>query len=195
MNAIEEIDASPAKDNGFICARLNQIKHWFLSHAQYLNFFTILVLASVSSIFLHPIFGCDSLQLAHNCKWYYFGLCYSQLLHTCIIFPGIFLSSTDYVVDWKIFLGAKSFVWSSRSNVWTIWDSFLGVFSSNGDWESTLKNSHTGFYMSWIVFVGFPFKIIGAFVCDVLTGDIWLYFFFCRRLLLFPCATINFLTG
>ncbi|CAA3031476.1 vacuole membrane KMS1 [Olea europaea subsp. europaea] len=47
VNAIEEIDASPAKDNGFICARLNQIKHWFLSHAQYLNFFTILVLASV----------------------------------------------------------------------------------------------------------------------------------------------------
>ncbi|CAI9762160.1 unnamed protein product [Fraxinus pennsylvanica] len=47
VNAIEEIDASPTKDNGFMRARLVQIKHWFLSHAQYLNFFTILVLASV----------------------------------------------------------------------------------------------------------------------------------------------------
>ncbi|KAL2487012.1 Vacuole membrane protein KMS1 [Abeliophyllum distichum] len=47
VNVIEEIDAYSAKDIGILCAHLNQIKHWFLSHAQYLNFFTILVLASV----------------------------------------------------------------------------------------------------------------------------------------------------
>ncbi|KAL0348839.1 UNVERIFIED_CONTAM: Vacuole membrane protein KMS1, partial [Sesamum angustifolium] len=41
-----ELDAS-SDNGGFISARLNQIKRWFLLHAQYLNFFTILVLASV----------------------------------------------------------------------------------------------------------------------------------------------------
>ncbi|KAL0457223.1 UNVERIFIED_CONTAM: Vacuole membrane protein KMS1 [Sesamum latifolium] len=41
-----ELDASSDGD-GFISARLKQIKRWFLLHAQHLNFFTILVLASV----------------------------------------------------------------------------------------------------------------------------------------------------
>ncbi|KAL2463811.1 Vacuole membrane protein KMS1 [Forsythia ovata] len=47
LDAVEELNASSTEDNGFMAARLTQIKRWFLSHAQYLNFFTILVLASV----------------------------------------------------------------------------------------------------------------------------------------------------
>ncbi|XP_022864360.1 vacuole membrane protein KMS1-like isoform X2 [Olea europaea var. sylvestris] len=47
VDAMEELDASSSGENGIVSAKLNQIKHWFLSHAQYLNFFTILVLASV----------------------------------------------------------------------------------------------------------------------------------------------------
>ncbi|XP_051129533.1 vacuole membrane protein KMS1 [Andrographis paniculata] len=47
MNAMEDLDASSAEETGFISARLNQIKLWFLSRAQYLNFFSILLLASV----------------------------------------------------------------------------------------------------------------------------------------------------
>ncbi|XP_073308977.1 vacuole membrane protein KMS1-like [Primulina huaijiensis] len=47
VHEIEELDASATKDEGFISACINQIKRWFLSHAQYLNFFTILLLASV----------------------------------------------------------------------------------------------------------------------------------------------------
>lgn len=46
VSAMEELDASSTEE-GFISSRLTQIKRWFLSHAQYLNFFTILVLASV----------------------------------------------------------------------------------------------------------------------------------------------------
>lgn len=48
MDAVEELDASSAEDTGFLSAFLTRIKRWFLSHAQYLNFFTILILASVS---------------------------------------------------------------------------------------------------------------------------------------------------
>ncbi|KAL6535312.1 meiotic spindle pole body protein Kms1 [Orobanche minor] len=43
VNTMEELDVSSRKDVGFI----SSIKRWLLSHAQYLNFFTILVLASV----------------------------------------------------------------------------------------------------------------------------------------------------
>ncbi|KAI3469557.1 hypothetical protein Pfo_026220 [Paulownia fortunei] len=47
VDAMEELDDSSTEDDGFISAQLNKIKRWFLSHAQYLNFFTILILASV----------------------------------------------------------------------------------------------------------------------------------------------------
>lgn len=46
MEATEELDASSPENNG-VASNLNHMKRWFLSHAQYLNFFTILVLASV----------------------------------------------------------------------------------------------------------------------------------------------------
>ncbi|XP_004247368.2 vacuole membrane protein KMS1 [Solanum lycopersicum] len=46
VEAMEELDAS-SENNGFIATRLTQMKRWFFSHAQCLNFFTILILASV----------------------------------------------------------------------------------------------------------------------------------------------------
>lgn len=46
--AMEELDTS-SKDDGFVSAFLKRLKRWFLNHSQHLNFFTILVLASVSS--------------------------------------------------------------------------------------------------------------------------------------------------
>ncbi|KMS95411.1 hypothetical protein BVRB_008510 [Beta vulgaris subsp. vulgaris] len=46
-NPMEKMDASPPQDNGIIGRHLNQVKHWLLSHSQYLNGWTILLLASV----------------------------------------------------------------------------------------------------------------------------------------------------
>lgn len=46
MDGTEELE--PENNiNGGVASNLNHMKRWFLSHAQYLNFFTILVLASV----------------------------------------------------------------------------------------------------------------------------------------------------
>jgi len=45
--AMKELDASSTEDSGVIATHLNQIKRWLVSHSQHLNFFTILVLASV----------------------------------------------------------------------------------------------------------------------------------------------------
>jgi hypothetical protein len=52
MDAMEELDS---EDKGV----LNQIKCWFFSHTQHLNFFTILVLASVSIHFMLHSFQYD----------------------------------------------------------------------------------------------------------------------------------------
>lgn len=43
---IEEFDDS-SSDKKFITVFLKRTKHWLLSHSQHLNFFTILLLASV----------------------------------------------------------------------------------------------------------------------------------------------------
>ncbi|OIW11169.1 hypothetical protein TanjilG_22976 [Lupinus angustifolius] len=44
VDAMDELDSD---DKGILAVQLNKIKRWFLSHVQYLNFLTILVLASV----------------------------------------------------------------------------------------------------------------------------------------------------
>ncbi|KAH9611886.1 hypothetical protein KSS87_003368 [Heliosperma pusillum] len=44
---MEDLDASTAEDNGIVGRRLKQMKSWLLSHSQYLNFWTILLLASI----------------------------------------------------------------------------------------------------------------------------------------------------
>ncbi|KAH0728428.1 hypothetical protein KY284_004293 [Solanum tuberosum] len=44
---MEELDSASKEDSGIISNHLKQIKKWLLSNRQYLNFFTILVLASV----------------------------------------------------------------------------------------------------------------------------------------------------
>ncbi|KAL8257539.1 hypothetical protein R6Q59_029580 [Mikania micrantha] len=43
---LEELTSSIGDHNG-VSSKMDQLKRWFLSHAQYLNFFTILLLASV----------------------------------------------------------------------------------------------------------------------------------------------------
>ncbi|XP_038721825.1 vacuole membrane protein KMS1-like isoform X1 [Tripterygium wilfordii] len=47
VDAMEELDDPSSEDNGVIATHLKQIKRWLLSHSQHMNFFTILVLASV----------------------------------------------------------------------------------------------------------------------------------------------------
>jgi hypothetical protein len=46
--ALEELDASFVEGSGFLSVWLMRLKRWTFSQSQHLNFFTILVLASVS---------------------------------------------------------------------------------------------------------------------------------------------------
>ena len=56
LDAMEELDASSDGDSGIVAARLKAIKHWLLNHSQHLNFFTILVLASVSAMPIYILY-------------------------------------------------------------------------------------------------------------------------------------------
>ncbi|CAA7404140.1 unnamed protein product [Spirodela intermedia] len=47
LDAVEELNTPSSDDDGLTSALLNRIKHQILAHAQHLNFFTILLLASV----------------------------------------------------------------------------------------------------------------------------------------------------
>lgn len=47
LEAMEELDAASSEADGFLSAFVKKMKRWFLTHSQHLNFFTILVLASV----------------------------------------------------------------------------------------------------------------------------------------------------
>nr|XP_008388565.2 vacuole membrane protein KMS1-like isoform X1 [Malus domestica] len=47
LEVMKELDSSSTEDSGMVASRLNRMKSWLLSHTQYLNFLTILVLASV----------------------------------------------------------------------------------------------------------------------------------------------------
>uniref|UniRef100_A0A5B7A743 Putative vacuole membrane protein KMS1 n=1 Tax=Davidia involucrata TaxID=16924 RepID=A0A5B7A743_DAVIN len=47
LEVMEDLDSSSKEDSGFISSHIKLIKQWLLSHSEHLNFFTILVLASV----------------------------------------------------------------------------------------------------------------------------------------------------
>ncbi|KAM5561246.1 hypothetical protein ABKV19_022041 [Rosa sericea] len=47
LEVMKELDSSSSEDGGVVANHVNRIKLWLLSHSQYLNFLTILVLASV----------------------------------------------------------------------------------------------------------------------------------------------------
>jgi hypothetical protein len=48
--AVKELDAATSKEDGTVASTLNRTKRWLLSHSQHLNFFSILILASVSPL-------------------------------------------------------------------------------------------------------------------------------------------------
>lgn len=50
---MEDLDSASKEDTGIISNHLKQIKKWLISNRQYLNFFTILVLASVNPLIFY----------------------------------------------------------------------------------------------------------------------------------------------
>lgn len=76
---MEELNTSLSENEGRIATLLNRSKRWFLSHAQYLNFFTILLLASVSQIIPVPYL------VVHPLYYYLFTILYAQNFNFTLI--------------------------------------------------------------------------------------------------------------
>jgi hypothetical protein len=69
LEAVKELDVAPSTEDGPVASNVNRTKRWLLSHSQHLNFFTILILASVSGLcpVWHPIMS-TSLSNVFNAK-------------------------------------------------------------------------------------------------------------------------------
>lgn len=91
--AMEELDASSRESNGFIPTYLNRMKRWFLSHAQHLNFLTILLLASVSYDFILFYYWFDFTLLAFSIRRWEYNII--GLLVSCA-FSSLILSHILY---------------------------------------------------------------------------------------------------
>ncbi|XP_010522303.1 PREDICTED: vacuole membrane protein KMS2 [Tarenaya hassleriana] len=97
---MEELDTSSSEDSGFVATRLNRIKCWLLSHSQYLNFFTILVLASVPN----PLFDLAGIMCGQFGKsfWEFFlaTLIGKAIIKTHIQTVFIICVCNNQLLDW-----------------------------------------------------------------------------------------------
>lgn len=175
VDAVEELDASSAEDTGFLSAFLTRIKRWFLSHAQYLNFFTILILASVPNplfdlagimcgqfgipfweFFFATVIG-KAIIKTHIQTVFIISVCNNQLLHWMeneLLWLSSFVPGFSSVMPNLIamlhsvkdkYLAAKPHVTSSVKA--TTWD-----FSLTSIWNTVV----------WIMLMNFFVKIVNA---------------------------------
>uniref|UniRef100_A0A1J3IF48 Vacuole membrane protein KMS2 n=1 Tax=Noccaea caerulescens TaxID=107243 RepID=A0A1J3IF48_NOCCA len=97
---MEELETCSGEDNGFIAKRVNQIKGWLLSHSQYLNFFTILILASVPN----PLFDLAGIMCGQFEKpfWEFFlaTLIGKAIIKTHIQTVFIICVCNNQLLDW-----------------------------------------------------------------------------------------------
>ncbi|XP_022762064.1 vacuole membrane protein KMS1-like isoform X2 [Durio zibethinus] len=100
FDAIEELDASSSEDNGVIATHLRQIKRWLLSHSQHLNFFTILVLASVPN----PLFDLAGIMCGQFgipfWKFFFATLIGKAIIKTHIQTVFIISVCNNQLLDW-----------------------------------------------------------------------------------------------
>ncbi|KAG5387513.1 hypothetical protein IGI04_038983 [Brassica rapa subsp. trilocularis] len=97
---MEELETCGGDGSGFIGRRLNNLKGWLLSHSQYLNFFTILVLASVPN----PLFDLAGIMCGQFEKpfWEFFlaTLLGKAIIKTHIQTVFIICVCNNQLLDW-----------------------------------------------------------------------------------------------
>ncbi|KAK4482887.1 hypothetical protein RD792_010060 [Penstemon davidsonii] len=118
VEAVEELNTSSNEDEGFISARLNQIKRWFLSHAQYLNFFTILTLASVPN----PLFDLAGIMCGQ------FGIPFWKFFFATMLGKAIIKTHIQTVFIISV-CNNQLLHWIENELVWVL--SFIPGFASN----------------------------------------------------------------
>ncbi|XP_062207067.1 vacuole membrane protein KMS1-like isoform X2 [Phragmites australis] len=104
--AVKELDAATSKD-GPVASTLNRTKRWLLSHSQHLNFFTILILASVPN----PLFDLAGIMCGQ------FGVHFWQFFFATLIGKAIIKThiQTLFIVslcnNQLLYLMEKELIW------------------------------------------------------------------------------------
>ncbi|XP_038874615.1 vacuole membrane protein KMS1 [Benincasa hispida] len=115
--AMEELDASSRESNGFIPTYLNKVKRWFLSHAQHLNFFTILLLASIPN----PLFDLAGIMCGQ------FGIPFWEFFFATLVGKAIIKTHIQTVFIIAV-CNNQLLDWIENELIWIL--SFVPGFSS-----------------------------------------------------------------
>ncbi|XP_057957722.1 vacuole membrane protein KMS1 isoform X2 [Malania oleifera] len=172
VDAMEELDVSSNEDNGIIATRLKQIKRWFLSHAQYLNFFTILVLASVPN----PLFDLAGIMCGQFgipfWKFFIATLLGKAIIKTHIQTVFIISVCNNQLLDWVenklirilgLIPGLASVLPNLIAKLHTIKDKYMATtppMPSNAKWDFSFASIWNT--VVWLMLMNFFVKIVTA---------------------------------
>ncbi|XP_047335162.1 vacuole membrane protein KMS1-like [Impatiens glandulifera] len=177
IDAMEELDSSSTKDDGAIASRLNKMKRWLLSHAQYLNFFTILVLASVPN----PLFDLAGIMCGQFGIpfWEFFlaTLIGKAIIKTHIQTVFIILVCNNQLLDWieneliwvfSFIPGLSAILPNVISKLHAAKEKYMASSSSHPSPNMKVKKwwgmSFTSFWNTivWLMIMNFLLKIVTA---------------------------------
>ncbi|KAJ0093191.1 hypothetical protein Patl1_25393 [Pistacia atlantica] len=100
LDAMDELDDTPTENEGFFAAQLRKVKRWFFTHSQHLNFFTILVLASVPN----PLFDLAGIMCGQFgipfWKFFFATLIGKAIIKTHIQTVFIISVCNNQLLDW-----------------------------------------------------------------------------------------------
>lgn len=173
---LEELDAPSTEDKkGVLASKLDQMKCWFLSHAQYLNFLSILILASVPN----PLFDLAGIMCGQ------FGIPFWEFFLATLIGKAIikthiqtvFLISVcnNQLLDWMeneliwvlgFVPGVDSFLPNMIAKLHSIKNTYMAT-KPHASSNTKVNNWEFSFASVWntvvsIVLLNFFFKIINA---------------------------------
>lgn len=173
---LEELDTpSTEEKKGVLASKLNQIKCWFLSHAQYLNFLSILILASVPN----PLFDLAGIMCGQFGIpfWEFFlaTLIGKAIIKTHIQTVFIISVCNNQLLDWMeneliwvlgFVPGVDSFLPNLITKLHSIKNTYMAT-KPHASSNTKVNNWEFSFASVWntvvsIVLLNFFFKIINA---------------------------------
>ncbi|KAL8171347.1 hypothetical protein V2J09_023151 [Rumex salicifolius] len=175
LDSMEKLDASLAGDSGNMDVRFNKMKRWLMSHTQFLNFGTILLLASVPNplfdlagimcgqfgipfweFFFATLIG-KALVKTHIQTVFIISVCNNQLLHWV---------ENDMIWVLSFIPGLPSVLPSMINKLHGVKDRYLTV-TPPGPPDSEVKKWRLSLgsiwnTVIWLVLINFFFKIINS---------------------------------
>ncbi|OMO61197.1 SNARE associated Golgi protein family [Corchorus capsularis] len=173
VDAMEEFDASSSEDSGIIATHLNQIKRWLLTHSQHLNFFTILVLASVPN----PLFDLAGIMCGQFgipfWKFFLATLIGKAIIKTHIQTVFIISVCNNQLLDWieneliwvlSLIPGFDSYLPTLTAKLHAVKDKYLSaprpVPNIKEKWEISFASIWNT--VVWLMLMNFFVKIVNA---------------------------------